>query len=125
MKKSRRVLVIEDNIDHARTLVELFKCEGHEADYAINGYVAITMAKAFRPHVVILDLGLPGMDGYEVCSRLKQEVQKPKVIVVSGYSTEAHRKRSQAAGCDVHLSKPADPKKLLNLIAEDTAGPEA
>ena len=114
---SRRVLVIEDDIDNARTLVALLKSEGHQAHYAINGYAGMTVARAFGPEVVILDLGLPGMDGYEVCARLKQQAKKPKVVVVSGYAAMPDRERSKAAGCDLHLAKPADPKQLLDLIA--------
>lgn len=116
--KPRRVLVIEDDIHTARTLVALLKLEGHEAHYAINGYAGMTVARAFRPEVVILDLGLPGLDGYEVCTRLKQQAKKPKVVVVSGYSAAPDRERSKAAGCDLHLAKPADPERLLELIAE-------
>ena len=118
--KSRRVLVIEDNIDSARTLVAVLKSEGHEAEYAINGYVGVEMAKTLRPEVVILDLGLPGMNGYEVCNRLKreEELKQAKIIVVSGYVKEEDRKRSQAAGCDAHLAKPADLKQLLALVGE-------
>lgn len=118
LMKPRRVLVIEDDIANARSLVALLKLEGHEAYYAINGFAGMTVARAFRPEVVILDLGLPGMDGYEVCTHLKQQVKQPKVVVVSGRATMQDRERSKAAGCDAHLAKPADPKQILDLIAE-------
>lgn len=118
--RSRRVLVIEDNIDSARTLVRVLKAEGHQAEYAINGHVGVAMAKVLRPEVVILDLGLPGMNGYQVCGHLKREdeLKKAKIIVVSGYAKDEDRKRSAAAGCDAHLAKPADLQQLLALVSD-------
>ena len=115
---SRRVLVVEDNLDAVKTLVALLKADGHEVEYAINGYAAMTMAVRFLPEVVILDLGLPGMNGFEVCSRLKKEpaFSSTMFIAVSGYASEQDREQSRAAGCDVHLAKPADPKTLLALV---------
>jgi two-component system CheB/CheR fusion protein len=116
---TRRVLVIEDNLDTLHTLVTLLKSEGHDVEYAINGHAAISLAVNFRPEVVILDIGLPGMDGWEVCTRLKREAQlsHTRVIAVSGYAKAEDIARSQAAGCDIHLAKPADPEQLLSLIA--------
>jgi CheY-like chemotaxis protein len=116
---SRRVLVVEDNLDTVHTLVALLKTEGHRVEYAINGYAAMSIARKFLPEVVILDLGLPGLDGFEVCARLKQEPQfkGTKFIAVSGYFKEEDQVRSRAAGCDHHLPKPADPKQLLALVA--------
>jgi CheY-like chemotaxis protein len=116
---SRRVLIIDDNVDTARTLAAFLKSEGHAVEYAINGYAALTLAKQFLPEVVILDLGLPGLDGFEVCNRLKREpdVQNARIIVVSGYAGNEDRLRSKTAGCDAHLAKPADPQELLTLIA--------
>lgn len=117
----RRVLVVEDNIDTVRTLVALLKAAGHEVEFAINGYAAISAAVKFRPEVVILDLGLPGLSGFDVCSRLKQEpaFKDTRFIAVSGYSSDADRVRSRAAGCDIHLAKPADPKELLALVGRN------
>jgi hypothetical protein len=69
----RRVLVIEDNIEQMRSLVMLLRLEGHEVQFAINGYAALEVVKKFRPDIVFLDLGLPGLDGFQVCARLKRE----------------------------------------------------
>ena len=66
-----RVLVVEDNLDQVHTLSMLMKLEGHEVDFAINGYAAIDIAESFKPDVVLLDLGLPGLDGFEVCKRIE------------------------------------------------------
>lgn len=116
---ARRVLVVEDHLDTGRTLVALLKAEGHEVQYAINGYAAISVAAKFLPEVIILDLGLPGLNGYEVCTRLKREpnFKDTRIIAVSGYDKEEDRARARAAGCDAHLAKPADPKALLALVA--------
>lgn len=117
-KKPRRILLVEDNIDAVRTLAFLLREEGHEVEYAINGYVAIDMARTFRPEIVFLDIGLPGLDGFEVCSRLKSEPEFARTIVVAvtGYGSDEHRVKAHAAGCDVHLVKPVDAQRLIRLI---------
>jgi two-component system CheB/CheR fusion protein len=115
---SRRVLIVEDNIDGARTLAEILRHEGHIVEYAINGYAALTIARKFRPEIVFLDIGLPGIDGFEVCSRLKREagLELTRVIAVTAYGSDEHRARSLAAGCEMHLVKPVSPKALVNLL---------
>ena len=118
--KKRRVLVVEDNLDNARTTVQLLQSEGHTVDFAINGYVAITLAHEFLPDVVILDIGLPGLNGYEVCAALKRDPQfkNTRFIAVTGYNRDEDRTRSREVGCDIHLAKPADPEQLLALVRE-------
>lgn len=115
---SRRVLVVEDNLDSVHTLTYLLRGLGHEVQYAINGYVALTIARDFRPEVVLLDLGLPGLDGFEVCRRLKRELglEKARVIAITAMGADADRARSRAAGCDVHLVKPVSPLELYRLL---------
>ncbi|HEX5477627.1 MAG TPA: response regulator, partial [Burkholderiales bacterium] len=68
---SKRVLVVEDNLDSVHSLVLLLRDMGHRVEYAINGYAALDVARKFRPEIVFMDLGLPGLDGFEVCGRLK------------------------------------------------------
>jgi CheY-like chemotaxis protein len=113
-----RVLVVEDNLDQLRTLSTLLRLEGYEVDYATNGYVAIDVAERFKPDVVLLDLGLPGLDGFDVCKWLRRHVglEHTRIIAVTGYGTEADRARSLAAGCEHHLTKPYDPQHLLSLL---------
>ena len=122
MKKagSRRVLVVEDNLDTVHTLVTLLRQDGHEVDFAINGYAALEVAERFRPEVVLLDLGLPGMDGFDVCARLKSEPAFTgiRIIAVTAYAHDEHRVRSRAAGCDLHIAKPYDPRQLLAAVRE-------
>jgi len=117
-KDPKRVLVVEDNIDAARTAAYLLNDMGHRAEYAINGYAAVSMAREFRPHVVLLDLGLPGLDGFEVCRRIKNDpaLAGTRVIVITGYVADEYRQQSIAAGCDLHLIKPVSPKVLEELL---------
>jgi CheY-like chemotaxis protein len=117
---SRWVLVVEDNLDSVHSLVLLLRDMGHLVEYAINGYAAIAAAQKFKPEVVFLDLGLPGMDGFEVCRRLKREpgLEAARIISITAYSQEEYRKRSLAAGCEVHLLKPVEAKQLADLLAK-------
>jgi two-component system CheB/CheR fusion protein len=114
----RRVLVVEDNLDTVHTLSMLLREMGHEVKFAINGYAGVDIARSFRPEFVFLDLGLPGMDGFEVCKRLKAEpgMEKTRIIAITGYAQDEYRKRSQEAGCEIHLVKPLDPRFLDSLL---------
>jgi CheY-like chemotaxis protein len=117
-KARRRVLIVEDNLDTVHTLARLVQEMGHVADYAINGYAAMELARRFRPDFVLLDLGLPGMDGFDVCRRLKNEpgMERTRFIAITGYAQEEYRQRSRAAGFDLHLTKPLDPRVLEKLL---------
>lgn len=118
-----RILVVDDDKDTAETLATLLKLSGHDARIALNGYQAIEFAHHERPDFVLLDLGLPGLDGYQVAMRLRQERTDALVIIaVSGYGQEADRRRSREAGIDYHLMKPADFPALLSLLSPSRAG---
>jgi DNA-binding response OmpR family regulator len=121
--RPRRVLVVEDDLDSVHALAYLVRSFGHQVEYAINGYVVLDIAARFRPDVVLLDLGLPGMDGYEVCRRLKHDPQHAAthVIVVTAYSHEEHRAKARAAGCDLYLVKPVAPQALFALLEAPSA----
>jgi signal transduction histidine kinase len=115
---SKRVLVVDDNIDSAEMLVEVASRWGHRAVYAADGPHALRLAEELRPDIVLLDIGLPGMDGYEVASHLRgsERTRDAQIIALSGYGQEDDRKKSRAAGCDGHLVKPVDMKQLANLL---------
>ncbi len=115
---SRRILVVEDHLDSVHTLTYLLRQSGHQVQYAINGYVALTIARTFRPEIVLLDLGLPGINGFEVCRRLRREpgLDKARIIAITAMAADEDRKRSRAAGCDLHLVKPVDPQLLFSLL---------
>jgi hypothetical protein len=114
----RRVLVVEDDIDSARSLTWILRHMGHEVDYAINGYVAVDMAAKLRPEFVFLDLALPGLNGFEVCQRLRRlpEFKGTRIIAVTAYSQDDYRKRASDAGCDRYIVKPLDPAVIAELL---------
>jgi CheY-like chemotaxis protein len=116
--KPKRVLVVEDDIDSVRTLSMLVETMGHQVEYAINGYVAISIAKRFKPDVVLLDIGLPGMNGFDVCQALKKDsdCRHAAVIVVTAYDGQDFRKHSAEVGGELHLVKPVAPEVLEHAI---------
>ena len=117
--KPRRILVVEDNLDAVHSFALLLHDMGHKVEYAINGWVAIDVARRFRPQFVFLDLGLPGMDGFELCRRIKKEpgLESTRLIALTGYGQEEYRQRSSEAGCELHLLKPFDAKYIEGLLA--------
>jgi CheY-like chemotaxis protein len=118
-RRGRKVLVVEDNLDSVHSLVMLLRQMGHTVDYAINGYAAFGMAKRLCPDFIFLDLGLPGLDGFEVCLRLKREpeLKGTRIIAVTGYGQDEHQARSKAVGCELHLVKPVRPEVFEQLLA--------
>ena len=115
---ARRVLVVDDNVDSARGTALILSRHGHEVRVAYDGPGALAAAQEQRPEFVLLDIGLPGMDGYEVARRLRQDESLSGVtlVAVSGYGQESDRRRSQEVGFDQHLVKPVDPGVLLALL---------
>jgi PAS domain S-box-containing protein len=114
---SRRVLVVEDNLDSAETLVDLLELWGHEVRAVHDGPAAVRTAADFRPEVVLLDIGLPGMDGFEAARRLRAGLgEDARLMALTGYSQEEDRRRSSEAGCDHHLVKPINPDELRRLL---------
>lgn len=114
----RRVLIVEDNPDTVRTTVALLRDMGHHVDYAMHGYSAIDVAVRFRPDFVFLDLGLPGINGFEVCSRMKKQpgLERVRVIAITGYGQDEYRIRAKAAGCEMVLLKPVSPRVLEDFL---------
>jgi PAS domain S-box-containing protein len=121
---SRRVLVVDDNIDAAESMALLLRLSGHEVRVVYDGPSALAEARAHRPEVVLLDIGLPrGMDGYEVARRLRRECGLADVLLVAvtGYGQEEDRRRALEAGFDEHLTKPVDLDRLRQLVAREEA----
>jgi two-component system CheB/CheR fusion protein len=116
---ARRVLVVDDNVDTAVSAAALLELQGHEVRVAHAGPEAIALAREFGPDVVLLDIGLPGMDGYAVARTLRTDprLAGSRLIAVSGYGQESDRRRSREAGFDEHLVKPVEPDELAALIA--------
>jgi PAS domain S-box-containing protein len=115
---ARRVLIVDDNLDAAATLNELMRSLGHATRVAHDGTQALRMADEFQPEVVLLDIGLPGMNGYEVARRLRQGGRAMKIVAVTGWGTDADRSRSAEAGFDLHLIKPVDETVLQHLVEQ-------
>jgi PAS domain S-box-containing protein len=114
-----RVLVVDDNKDTADSAAMLLQGAGHDVRVAYSGIRALDLALAYRPDAVLLDLGLPEMDGYEVARRLRQNPQLKNVllIAVSGYGQETDRQNSQEAGFDAHMLKPVKMEKVEDVLA--------
>ncbi len=113
-----RVLVVEDNPDTAESLAMLLRLYGHEVKTANAGPAGLQATLSQIPDVVLLDLGLPGIDGYEVARRIREKTEKPLLIAMTGYGQTEDRERSKVAGFEYHLVKPVDPGKLQNLLVE-------
>jgi PAS domain S-box-containing protein len=115
---SRRILVVDDNVDSATTLGTLLKYLGGDVQIAHDGPAALAAIENYRPNVVLLDIGMPGMDGYEVAKRIRerQEFKDVTLIALTGWGQADDRRRSQEAGFDHHLVKPADIAALQSLL---------
>jgi CheY-like chemotaxis protein len=117
--------VVDDNRDGAESLAALLRHFGNDVRTAHDGRLGLEVAAAYRPDVVLLDIGLPGMDGLEVCRRLRvRSGDQPLIVALTGYGQEADRRRSREAGFDAHLVKPADLEALQELLACCPGGPQ-
>ncbi|HEX2198975.1 MAG TPA: ATP-binding protein, partial [Burkholderiales bacterium] len=116
----RRILIVDDNADAAHALQALLQMAQHEVQVAFGGEEALRLGEAFRPQVVLLDIGLPGMDGYEVVRRLRRSAatRRALIVAVSGYGSEADRRRAREAGFDYHLTKPIAAGALEHLLLQ-------
>jgi CheY-like chemotaxis protein len=117
--ESRRILVVDDNQDAAESLAMLLEISGHRVATAHGGVAALDLANTFEPEVVLLDIGMPDIDGYEVCSRLRglPRGDAMRVLALTGWGQEADRRKAREAGFDAHLTKPVDYETLAKVIA--------
>lgn len=114
----RRVLVVDDNSDASSMMATLLSFEGHETRQAHDGLEAVRIAIAFEPDVVLMDIGLPVLNGYESAARIKTQLTPPPVLIaLTGWGQEEDRRKAQLAGFDAHLVKPVDHDALTKLIA--------
>jgi CheY-like chemotaxis protein len=120
------VLIVDDNIDSAETLARLATSWGHEVQLAHDGTAAIEMAKSFRPQVVLLDIGLPLMNGYDVASHLRQlpDFAQTLLVAMTGYGQAEDRRRAEKAGFNRHLVKPV-PADVLEELLKTLDGTDA
>lgn len=113
----RRVLVVDDNEDAADTLAELLRHEGHEVEVAYNGMCALARVRDHRPDVVLCDLGLPELSGFDFARAIRREwAGRIRLVAISGYAQPEDIRRCTEAGFDAHLAKPAQPTDIESLL---------
>ena len=117
--RALKILVVEDNVDSAEMLAFMLRLGGHDIRIAHNGAEALEAAHAFAPQIVLCDIGLPGMNGYEVAARLRGQTafNRMPLIALTGYGQDEARRRAREAGFDYHLTKPVEPEALAALLA--------
>jgi PAS domain S-box-containing protein len=118
----RRVLVVDDNVDAADSLSFVLELQGHEARVTYDAESALAAAAAFEPEVVLLDIGLPDVDGYETARRIRalRGGERMRLIAVTGWGQEEDKQRAREAGFDAHVTKPVKAEQLATLLADET-----
>ncbi|MBW8831747.1 MAG: response regulator [Burkholderiales bacterium] len=118
MSKSRRVLLIDDNVDAAESLAQLLALSGHDARTAGDGAQAMRVAQEFQPEVVFCDLGLPGMNGFDLARELRTLPFGRDIVLaaLTGYGQPSDRENTARAGFDAHLVKPVDPSIIESFL---------
>jgi len=113
-------LLVDDHDDTVWTTAVLLHREGHEVEVAKDGASALQVWKSYQPDVVLLDIGLPDMHGWEVAAQIRQKEngERPVLIALSGYGTTADCQRSKEVGIDLHFTKPVEPGELLDVLAK-------
>jgi CheY-like chemotaxis protein len=110
---------VDDNVDAAESIAMILRVSGYDVRCVHDGPSVLPAAKSYRPDVVVLDIGLPGLSGYDVARELRgqPEFKRTPLVAVTGYGQEEDRRRSQEAGFDCHLTKPVDPEALQAFVA--------
>ncbi len=123
-RSRRRVLVVDDNVDGAESLAKVLQICGHEARTAHGGPEALDAARQFQPDVVLLDIGLPGMNGYEVAKRLRGDpaLAGAMLVALTGWGSEDDKRQSREAGFDYHLTKPVEVTSIQSILARVATG---
>ncbi len=123
--RSIEILVIEDNVDAAETIAEVLRMEGHRVHIATDGLSGITRARELKPEVVVCDIGLPDVDGYEVARELRKDaaLRSTRLIALSGYAQPEDRERAREAGFEAHLGKPAPLDELNEIVSAGRPAP--
>jgi CheY-like chemotaxis protein len=120
-----RVVIIDDNQDAAHTMSMLVEQLGGSARMAHDAVSGLSAVQEFQPDVVFLDIGLPGMDGYETCRRIRRQPSEQHIVIVAvtGWGQSQDKQRALDAGFDAHLTKPVDPTELARVLARGVHGP--
>ena len=119
-ESGRRILVVDDNRDNTEALALLLQLAGYKTAVALDGSKALEMVESWRPDIVLLDIGMPQLDGYEVCRRIRQQPRGKEIVLIAqtGWGAETDRQRTKEAGFDAHLVKPVDPDVLVDMCAK-------
>jgi len=121
--RPRRVLVIEDNVDAAESMRAVLRTEHHDVEVVHDGAAGLAMLEDFRAEIVVLDIGLPRMDGYMVAHAIRERFalvgRRPRLLALTGYGGSEDRAAALKAGFDAHLAKPVDPRALLQIVSEE------
>jgi two-component system CheB/CheR fusion protein len=115
--RPRRILLIEDNADAREAMCALLELDGHHVQAAADGPQGLELARTEPPEIVLIDIGLPGMDGFEVARRMRALGDPVVLVALTGYGQPEDRRRTQEAGFDAHLVKPVDPTDLTHALA--------
>jgi CheY-like chemotaxis protein len=123
-KTTRRILVVDDMRDNADSLAMLLRLDGNEVETAYDGLAALEAAERLRPDVVLLDIRMPKLNGYDACRRIREQPwgKGMLLIALTGWGQEEDLRRTEEAGFDSHLVKPVDPAALSELLAGSAAG---
>jgi two-component system cell cycle response regulator DivK len=117
---NKTILVVEDHEDNRRIMRDLLTSSGYEVIEAVTGEEGVTAAETYRPDLILMDVQLPGMDGYEATRRIKanHDLQKVPIIVVTSYALSGDDVKAFEAGCDAYVTKPYSPRELLARVHE-------
>ncbi len=121
----RRILVVDDNCDSANSLAQLLNMSGHQTEVAHDGPAAIEAAGRFQPDIVLLDIGLPGLSGYDVCRAIRREAwgRRAVLVALTGWGQQEDRQKTHEAGFDRHFVKPVDYDALMNVLFDGEPAP--
>jgi CheY-like chemotaxis protein len=115
----RRILIVDDNVDAASSLAMLLKMTGHTTETANDGVAAVKTAETFLPDVVLLDIGLPKLNGFDACRQIRQHPwgRAMKIVALTGWGQEGDQREATEAGFDAHMLKPVDYRNLMTVLA--------
>jgi signal transduction histidine kinase/ActR/RegA family two-component response regulator len=123
--RPRRILIVEDNADAAESMRALLRTDGHEVEVVHDGVEGLAKLEDFRAHTVLLDIGLPRMDGFMVAHAIRERFalpgRRPRLLALTGYGRDEDRNAALKAGFDGHLAKPVDPRRLLQIVADESS----
>jgi CheY-like chemotaxis protein/anti-sigma regulatory factor (Ser/Thr protein kinase) len=123
--RAREILIVEDNADARETLRMLLEISGHNVETAGDGATGLEKALALQPEIALVDIGLPGLDGYEIARRIRASrgLRQPYLVAITGYGAPEDRQRALEAGFDIHVAKPVDAETLAAILSAQSGGP--